>query len=154
LFRQALSKAEGGGVFHKPQATEEELVLFVKTEIERSQPLDPIRLTATGDYLREYPPRVADDTMGTANYLVNHIRDNTELLRGAGCIGYHLHCGGELTRRGASETSDAIVCSCCGRLALFDDNVRTYGDLRRELAMATTIEKSRCGGCKGSCDKH
>lgn len=111
------------------RGTDEERVEAVRAEIERAVPLEPIRLTADGDLLREYPP--GHRGFGQ-RYFVDHTRDESKLNT---CVGTHAYCGGWMDRRGATATHDAIVCRGCHLRVLFPKTVDTYGELRQALAI-------------------
>jgi hypothetical protein len=102
----------------------EERVQAIQREIERSIPLEPIKLNVEGDTLREYPS-------SSYHYFVDHTRDSQEL---GGCIGVHDYCNGFMDRSGATKTHDAIVCRRCHLRILFPKEVKTYGELRMALA--------------------
>ncbi len=116
-----------GSNFHKE--SRDKLVDAIATEIERSIPLNPIRLTPEGDYLSEYPPRIQH--LGGLEYFVEHTRDGDDLDH---CVGVHKYCGCFMDRRGATETHDAIVCRGCHLRVLFPKTVKTYGELRQALS--------------------
>ncbi|OQA04476.1 MAG: hypothetical protein BWY68_00286 [bacterium ADurb.Bin400] len=104
------------------------LIEVMNEEIERSVPLEPVRLTPEGDLLREYPP----STLGFGlEYFVRHTRDENNLDT---CVGVHEFCSSWMDRRRATETHDAIVCRGCYLRVLFPREVKTYGELRQALA--------------------
>lgn len=92
--------------------------------IEQSVPMKPIRLTADGDMLSEYPPD------GHVGYFVQHTRDDKQL---SNCVGVHKFCHGWMDRVGATAEKDAIVCRRCHLRVLFPKTAKTYGDLRQAL---------------------
>ncbi len=100
----------------------EQLINVIRSEIERSVPLQPIQLTPEGDLLREYPRQ---------GYFVDHTRDSD---RFESCVGIHKHCGGWVDRRGATKTHDALLCRGCHLRVLFPKEISTYGELRQALA--------------------
>src|SRR3989344_78869 len=107
------------------------LIEAMTAEIERSVPLDPIKLTPEGDLLREYPPSLIGFGL---EYFVDHTRDDRRL---DSCAGIHAYCNCWMDRRSATATHDAIVCRGCHLRVLFPKEVKTYGDLRQALVAAT-----------------
>jgi len=106
------------------QATEQDdLITAIAVEIERSVPLEPVKLTAEGDLLREYP--------SPHSGFIDHTRDDGEL---SSCVGLHKRCNGWVDRRDATETHDALSCRSCNMRVLFPKSVKTYGELREALA--------------------
>lgn len=96
-----------------------DIVEMVARQIEESVPLEMVRLTSEGDFLREYPSTC------------KHERDE-DALRST--IGVHNLCNGFVDLVGTSQTHAAIVCrNCCLRIVV-PKGIRTYGDLRREMA--------------------
>lgn len=106
----------------------EEIIEAIAKEIERSCPLEPIQLTAQGDFLQEYPPSPAYFGF---EYFVKHTRDEDAL---GSCVGVHQYCNGWMDRHGATSTHDAIVCRKCHLRRLFPKDAKTYGDLRKSLS--------------------
>lgn len=106
------------------------LIEMVMAEIERSVPLQPIRLTPDGDLLCESPSTPL--ALNCFEYFVEHTRDDCKL----GCCGVSVHkyCNGWMDRTRATETHDAIVCRKCHLRVLFPKEIKTFGELRRVLA--------------------
>ena len=105
---------------------ERELILErIRDEIERSVPLKPIRLTAEGDMLREYPPPINSD------YFTDHTRDDREL---GGTAGVHDICGGWVDRVQTTKTHDALLCRRCHLRVPFPKEIKTYGELRQAMS--------------------
>ena len=105
---------------------ERELILErIRDEIERSVPLKPIRLTAEGDMLREYPPPINSD------YFTDHTRDDREL---GGTAGVHDICGGWVDRVQTTRTHDALLCRRCHLRVPFPKEIKTYGELRQAMS--------------------
>ncbi len=107
----------------------DKLIEVIIKEIERSLPLEPIRLTPEGDFLCEYPP--SPRTSGF-EYFVKHTRDEDNLGL---CVGIHEFCNSWMERVRATKTHDAIVCRGCHLRVLFPKEVKTYGDLRQALSL-------------------
>lgn len=122
LLRLAVSRA------WRSEAPRQKIIEAVQAEIERSVPLTPIQLTFEGDMLRECPPSCA--AFGS-EYFINHTRDEKEL---GICVGIHAYCCGWMDRHRATATHDAISCRKCNIRILFPREVKTYGELRQELA--------------------
>jgi hypothetical protein len=106
----------------------EQLITVMQAVIERSIPLQPIRLTPEGDYLCEYPPR--SRSLGGSEYFIDHTRDSHDL---GSCVGVHKYCNGWMDRHGATSSHDAITCRSCHLRVLFPKETKTYGDLRKAL---------------------
>ncbi|TSC71209.1 MAG: hypothetical protein G01um101449_64 [Parcubacteria group bacterium Gr01-1014_49] len=105
----------------------EKLAADIEREIERSIPLEPIRLTSNGDYLREPPPPFDE-------CLVDHSRDDDKIS--AEAVGIHNLCGGWMDRWQSTETSDVLVCRRCYLRVLFPKEAKTYGKLRELVSFA------------------
>lgn len=105
----------------------QERIKAVQHEIERSVPLNPIQLTADGDFMLEYPPY--------RDYLVDHTREDSRLKD---CVGVHDFCTGCMDRTRVTETHSALVCRRCHLRVLFPKEVTTYGELRQVLASKFT----------------
>ncbi len=110
---------------------EEDAIRAVEGEIERSIPLEPIRLTAEGDLLKEHPRHREYPHSG--NYFVNHTRDGHELGYSSSGVGIHVLCKGLVCRIRVSETHDALVCGPGGLRVLFPKKIKTFGELRKFL---------------------
>jgi len=124
-IKQSATRAVYGFLPEGKEEPFKETVEAIRLEIERSIPLNPIRLTTEGDMLEEYPPSVNN------SWFVNHTRDNNELRD---CVGIHKYCGGWIDRHRATTTRDAVVCRACHLRVLFPKEVKTYGELRQVLA--------------------
>ncbi len=107
----------------------EKLIKVIAEEIERSVPLEPIQLTPEGDLLCEYPPSTLTSDF---EYFVNHTRDGNNLSHRG--VGIHMYCNCWMEHHRATSTHDAIVCKKCYLRVLFSREVKTYGDLRQDLA--------------------
>jgi DNA-directed RNA polymerase subunit RPC12/RpoP len=106
----------------------EQLVEMLRSEIERSIPLQPVQLTPEGDLLREYPP--SECVLSPFPWFVDHTRDDHKLLT---CVGVHMRCGGWMDRHASTAKYDVIVCRYCHLRVLFPKEVETYGELRQAL---------------------
>lgn len=104
----------------------EECIQRVRREIERSMPLEPIKLTAEGDMLKECHPAI------NTEYLVDHTRDTDAIRMTAGV---HAYCRGYLDRVEISATHNALVCRRCHLRVPFPKTAATYGALRGTLAL-------------------
>lgn len=98
---------------------------IVVTWIEKSRPLEPIRLTVEGDMLVECPPNAKD--FGP-RYFVEHTRDNMEL---SDTTAIHAICRGVIRRNRSSEMYDALRCPECGLRVSILYEIKTYGELRK-----------------------
>lgn len=107
-----------------------EAIERIRTEIERSIPLEPIRLTSDGDRLREisYDPPPQGFSHPAVEAFPDHVRDEHELV---GRVGVHDYCEGLCERIRVAKTVDALVCRNCYLQVLFSREVKTYGDLRK-----------------------
>ncbi|TSC71208.1 MAG: hypothetical protein G01um101449_63 [Parcubacteria group bacterium Gr01-1014_49] len=105
----------------------------IKTEIERSIPLEPIQLTPDGERLREFPynPTLNGFSRPPVQAFVDHTRDEHEFR---GEVGIHDYCEGRMKRIRVAETRDALICGRCHLRVLFPKEVQTYGELRGFLA--------------------
>lgn len=106
----------------------EQIIQAIVTEVRESIPFQPIQLSPEGDQLRESRPS-ALPLFGHS--IGKHRRDGDSLGSVHSIIGQHLHCGGGITRRGATEVCDALVCSGCFTRWLFPKETETYGGLRK-----------------------
>lgn len=107
-------------------ADRQQLIEVLRQEIERSVPLEPIRLTAEGDLLHEDPPSARIN-----GYLADHTRDDHKLIS---CAGVHAYCNGYVDRGHVMEMQDALLCRKCHLRVLFPREIQTYGELRQLLA--------------------
>ena len=85
-LRYAVARATRGG------ENRDQLIEVIRSEIERSVPLQPIQLTPEGDMLREYPRQALAFGL---EYFVDHARDDHEL---GSCVGVHGYCNGWMDR--------------------------------------------------------
>lgn len=102
----------------KDDVSRGELVLLVQKEIERSIPLEPIKLTVAGDFLYEYPPGGFD-----------HTRDSHRL---GSCVGVH-DCGGWMDKIDVTPSYSVLYCRQCHLRVSIPSGIETYGDLRRSM---------------------
>lgn len=101
-------------------AGREQIIESVQIEIERSVPLEPIRLTLENDFLLEYPPQ-------SHGAFPEHSRDENKL---SSCVGIHACCGSWVDRKQTSKTHDVLVCRGCFLRVVFPVKIQTYGELR------------------------
>lgn len=99
----------------------------LSAEVVRSQPLEPIKLNSSGDFLHECPP---------LHYgcLVDHTRDHN---RFTGNVGVHgIFCRGHLDCKPSNATQNVILCRSCGLRVPVPVSVKTYGELREAMFIA------------------
>lgn len=102
-------------------------ILNCLLEMKRAVPLEPVILTARGDLLVEVVRRNGN------SFLIDHVSEKDEI--GCGChVGLHKHCGGILKRISINPKRDALICSLCKLKVDFVRSVKTYADLRQNLA--------------------
>lgn len=111
----------------------DECIDRVKREIERSIPLEPIRLTEEGDMLEEYPPPPHN------GYLVDHARDTDAIKMTAGV---HVRCNGWIDCHETSATHTTLVCRKCHLRVSFPKTITTYGELRGTLALMRSQKRA------------
>lgn len=126
-FRYVISEAKNYG------EDLEKLAYLIALQIRASIPLAPIRLNAEGDFLRELNHQAPSILAGPYGYFARRLRDEDEI--GSHDVGVHKSCGGFMDVITAATERNAICCRRCYLRVYFSKNVKTYGDLRRELAL-------------------
>lgn len=110
----------------------DKLVAKIQDEIERSRPLEPIRLNPEGDELVEIPPSAQN-----GNYLVGHTGDETPIREpNPGDwtqVGIHRYCEGCIYRRRGTKELDTMICNVCFLRVSISREVTTYRQLREDL---------------------
>lgn len=78
--------------------------------------MKPIKLTADGDYLLEYPGSNSTDESSLSC-----------------CTGIHQYCNGWVDRIRVTEEKDALVCRKCHIQIRFSNKIKNFGELRKYL---------------------
>lgn len=102
--------------------TKAERVNVIVAAVERSIPLEPIKLTSDGDFLVEHNYRPG---------LKDHCTDENGL---PSVIGYHKECGGRMKFLPTRPNCYVAVCESCFLRIEYPTTCQTYGDLRAALA--------------------
>lgn len=114
---------------NKEEEDREKIIGVISEQVDKSIPMEPIRLNEAGDWLIErndYPVSLVDGL----GYFVTHARDGDRL---ASCVGLHKGCRGYLDKIPSTDSEEALVCSNCHLRVLFPKDVKTYGQLREAL---------------------
>ena len=120
-------------VFQAKEKDREALVLMVIGEIEESIPLEPIKLTREGNFLREFSVPPAR----------RHTRDEHD-LPAADRVGGHEYCGGWMERHRSTKDEDVLVCCKCYLRVYFPAETKTFGELRWNLDRRLSDIPLRC----------
>ena len=126
-----------GGMKRVEKESREKLIKAVSMEIEKSVPLEPIMFTKDGDLLVEYP--LQPYTSGDFPYFVEeHVKDKNVL---GPCVGLHDSCGGWIDFKKSSSICNEIVCRKCRKKAVFSNEIKTFGELRRQLELTLAFRQ-------------
>ncbi|MCL5795132.1 MAG: hypothetical protein M1338_02145 [Patescibacteria group bacterium] len=109
-----------------------EIKQCVAKQIKQARPLEPIKLTDSGDLLCEYQPQATIKyklRLGCYRLVhAKHLRDKNELCSP---VGIHVDCGGQISRIPGID-DDLLACDKCKRIrVVIQKYVKTYGDLRK-----------------------